>query len=129
MNRDASLRVILALVVLAASPIPDAFASEPKAARLRSDASETPTYSEVGGNFVKGPVASSVGIGNDVIVVDESPRGYVLVAKQPKAVWLDKMDVKMLSGKAVKARCLTSVTTAADTTAALTRGAGEGCKK
>lgn len=63
-------------------------------------------------------------------VLEESSKGYVLVASATGPVWLDKLDVTLVPRKApaTMARCGPAVTSAADTTVAAVRGAGEGCK-
>lgn len=126
MRTIASVVVLAGLCALSLWSV-NAAASE-SAAKLRGDPAKVTTYTLNNGRFVKGPPAANFALGVELQVIEESPRGYVLVQAAPGPVWLDKMDVKVSSGKEVKHRCLRSMTSAADTTAAITRGAGERCK-
>lgn len=60
-------------------------------------------------------------------VVQHSPKGYLQVRTSSGVVWLDKLDVVIDPPLAVKARCVGQVSVQADSTSAMTHGAGEGC--
>ena len=133
MNRSAKIAFVLAalLVALAAGPAsaqsaPATHKPEPRVVALRRD----PAYSfRVENDRFKR--AESIAASTLVLpakILQVSPKGYVLVEAKPSPVWLDKLDVDIDPKLTVKARCAPVITVAADTTTALTRGAGEGCK-
>ena len=127
--RTIAFAAVLSTALVASLWVAVAGASEPlQTGKLRGDPARVTTYTLSNGRFVKGPPASNFALAGDLVVEEVSPRGFVLVKASPLSVWLDKMDVKLSSAKPIKSRCLNSVTSAADTTAAITRGAGEGCK-
>ena len=60
-------------------------------------------------------------------VLDASGRGYYQVETPQGPVWLDRFDVVVDPPLVISARCL-AVSTPADTTSGITRGAGEDCR-
>ena len=65
-------------------------------------------------------------LGLPLPVLEQSPRGYVRVSLRGKDVWLDSMDVEIFPPPSVgSSGC---VPTLGDSVAAVSRGAGEGCR-
>lgn len=59
-------------------------------------------------------------------VLEHSPRGYVRVSLQGKDVWLDSMDVEIFPPPSIgSSGCVPTLGTSL---AAVSRGAGEGCR-
>lgn len=133
MNRFSNAALVSAMLMLALAARPACADSAPAASKpearvmaLRRD--PAPSFRLEGDRFKRAaPVAASTMV-LPAKVLQVSPKGYVLVAAGSGPVWLDKLDVDIFPKLTVNARCAPTITAAADTTTALTRGAGEACK-
>ena len=92
-----------------------------------ADPPEVQHVKEEGEQFRRvGPLPAEVDL-RGARILENSPKGYVMVEAKPAPVWVDKLKVK-LDMAAPKTRCGSIVTASSDSVTAGVRGAGEGCK-
>lgn len=122
------LRTATALCLVAFSSVLWAAppATDSKVVKLRR--ATVTTYVLEGDRFKRSAPLSPSALALPARVLKASGRGYVLVDANPQAVWLEKMDVEINPKLPLNARCISGVSTAADTTQGIVRGAGEGCR-
>lgn len=113
---------VLALPVVAGTPSPQ---SESKVTKLRR--STVMTYVPEGDRFRRGPALPPGALQLPARILKVSGKGYVLLDAKPGPIWLEKMDVEIHPKLPLNAHCVAGVSTAADTTQAIVRGAGKGC--
>lgn len=118
-----ALPVLLMMSVLApAAATPPA---ESKVVKLRR--AQVMTFAPDGDRFRRvGPLAPGA-LALPARVLQASGRGYVLIEATPSPVWVEKMDVDIQPKLPLNAQCIAGVSTAADTTQGIVRGAGQGC--
>lgn len=111
---------LLAATAGAAPPI------DSKVVKLRR--AQVTTYVQDADRFRRAAPLAPAAITLPARVLEVSGKGYVLVEAHPAPVWLDKMDVDIHPKLPLNAHCLAGVSTAADTTQGIVRGAGQGCQ-
>lgn len=99
--------------------------SESKVTKLRR--TMVMTFIPDGDRFTRGQQLAPGAMQLPARILKVSGKGYVLVDAQPQPIWLEKMDVEIHPKLPLNAKCVAGVSTAADTTQAIVRGAGKGC--
>ena len=123
-----TLRNLSCSMLLAVFLVAPAWAADPPEVQHVKEVRGTPmVYEKEGEQFRRvGPLPAEVDL-RGARILENSPKGYVMVEAKPAPVWVDKLKVK-LDMAAPKTRCGSIVTASSDSVTAGVRGAGEGCK-